>query len=154
MADLQIFKNPEFGAIRIIEKNTPEYMGYFYLMEYGDCLKIGSTKNPYQRVKQLVRQATKYGNSIIIGKVVLSAPHTNYRNNERILHEIFQLERRVGTELFNISLENALQVLEDSPITYEDKSDEMNKHSEYFTNAMKSFVLGGVENGLFKTVGK
>ena len=49
--ELQIFSNSEFGEIRSVEKeNKGTYLGFFYALEYGDLIKIGSTKNPYQRL--------------------------------------------------------------------------------------------------------
>lgn len=152
MNELMIFENAEFGQIRTVEKQTQEYMGYFYLLEYGSLLKVGSTKNPYQTVRQLERQATKYSN-LKIGRFVLSKPHTNYRQNKNVLQKMFCNEKKTGTEFFEISLDKALQLLGDNSVIYEDNSSEMEKRSIAFTNGMKSFLTGGA-NGLFKSMGE
>lgn len=142
MNGLQIFDNEEFGQIRTVEENRKEFMGFFYVIEYGDLLKIGSTKNPYQRLSQIKRQALKYAD-IKTGNIAISKQHTNYRDNESKIHKLLSDYRKEGTELFNISFEMAVNVIENSDIEYENKSDEIDKRSTDFLNGMKKFLLGG-----------
>lgn len=143
MNQLQIFKSEEFGEVRTVEKNRKEFMGFFYVIEYGDLVKIGSTKNPYQRLSQIKRQASKYAD-IKIGKAAISKQHTNYRDNETKIHKLFSEYRKDGTELFNISFEMALSTIKNCGIKYEDKSQEMDKKSTIFLDGMKKFLLGGM----------
>lgn len=142
MNGLQIFNNEEFGQIRTVEKNRKEFMGFFYVIEYGDLVKIGSTKNPYQRLSQIKRQASKYAD-VKIGKAAISKQHTNYRDNETKIHKLFSDYRKDGTELFNIPFEMALSTIKNSDIKYEDKSQEMDKRATIFLDGMKKFLLGG-----------
>lgn len=142
MNELQIFVSKEFGQIRTVEENRKEFMGFFYVIEYGDLLKIGSTKNPYQRLSQIKRQALKYAD-IKTGNIAISKQHTNYRDNESKIHKLLSDYRKEGTELFNISFEMAVNVIENSDIEYENKSDEIDKRATDFLNGMKKFLLGG-----------
>lgn len=85
MNELQIFDNEDFAKIKEIENsNKGKYTGFFYVLEYGDFVKIGSTKNPYQRLMALKRNAVNYGN-LKIGRLAISIPHTNYVENEKHL---------------------------------------------------------------------
>ena len=54
MNALQIFSNENFSELRKTEnEKTGDYTGFFYILEYGDLVKIGYTKNAYQRVMAL-----------------------------------------------------------------------------------------------------
>lgn len=78
-------------------------LGFWYCLEWGDkYLKIGSTKNPYDRYMSL-RRTAKYGN-VKLGEFYVSEPHTNYRQNEKELHDCFANKRVEGTELFEITV--------------------------------------------------
>lgn len=143
MQELQTFRNEEFGEVRTVEENRKEFMGFFYVIEYGDLVKIGSTKNPYQRLSQIKRQALKYAD-IKIGNIAISKQHTNYRDNESKIHKLLSDYRKDGTELFNISFEMAVKVIENSDIKYEDKSEVMDKRATGFLDGMKKFLLGGM----------
>ena len=143
MNDLQIFNNEEFGEIKKIEKkNKDKYTGFFYVLEYGDFVKIGSTKNPYQRLMALRRNAVNYGNSEI-GRFAISIPHTNYVENERKMHEHFKNVRKQGSELFNCTLEEVANSIGDIVI-YRDDSEKIKSKANAFFQGMKSFVTGGV----------
>ena len=142
MNKLQIFKNEEFGEIRnirIVDDNP--YLGFFYALEYGDFVKIGSTKNPYERLRAL-RKNAEY-NSLSIGRIAISPAHTNYRENEKELHKLFGNSRNGNTELFKISLDDFISRYSDS-IKYKDESEELEKESETFFNELRNFVLGGI----------
>ena len=141
MNDLQIFNNEEFGEVWNVEKeNKGTYLGFFYVLEYGDLLKIGSTKNPYQRLLALKREATSYNNRAI-GRFALSKPHTNYTENEKNLHKAFASYRKLGTELFNISFDEVIG--NDIELEYKDETESIKNKSENFLNMMKDFMLGG-----------
>lgn len=144
MNELQIFKNEEFGEIRTMDIKMKDFMGTFYILEYGSFLKIGSSKRPYKRLKQLERQATKYAD-LVVGKFAISVPHTNYKDNEKQLHKLFANCRKQGTELFEINFADALAIIEREDIVYEDRTAEMNRKADAFTNGMKSFLLGGTK---------
>lgn len=145
MSDLMIFKNEEFGELKKCKKDN-DYMGFFYAIEYGDLIKIGSTNNPYQRVMTLKRQAEKYGNTKI-GNLVLSKQHTNYSENERQLHAYYKNKRKKGTELFNITISEFCENISKTNIEYKNQTKDIENKSEKFCNMMKSFMLGGKANG-------
>jgi hypothetical protein len=139
--ELQIFSNSEFGEIRSVEKeNKGTYLGFFYALEYGDLVKIGSTKNPYQRLLTLKREAASYNNSRI-GRFALSKPQTNYTKNEKILHKVFASCRKSGTELFDISFNEVIN--NDIELEYKDETESIKNKSEKFLDMMKGFMLGG-----------
>lgn len=142
MNNVQIFEHEEFGKVRNIEnKNRGKYTGFFYVLEWDNLVKIGSTKNPYQRVMALRRNAEKYGKSKI-GRVAFSKPHTNYKENEKKLHEKFSDCRKNDSELFNISFDEVMNN-ELGDIEYLDESEKIDKRAESFANGMKNFILGG-----------
>lgn len=142
MNELQIFNNEEFGEVRVLEKeNKGKHTGFFYILEWNNMVKIGSTKNPHQRVLALKRTAENYG-SDKLGRIALSIPHTNYRDNERILHKLFSSSRKPDTELFNIEFEEIISKIP-SDLEYADDSEKINERAEAFLTGMKNFVLGG-----------
>lgn len=142
MNELQIFNSEEFGELKEIEKrNKDKYTGFFYILEYGKFAKIGSTKNPYQRLMALKRNAVNYG-EWGIGKIAISIPHTNYTKNEKKLHEHFKSKRKQGSELFDCKFEDVLNSVE-TVVTYKDDSEEMELKAEAFFQGMKNFVTGG-----------
>lgn len=142
MNDLQIFNNEKFGEIKKIEKkNKDKYTGFFYVLEYGDFVKIGSTKNPYQRLMALRRNAVNYGN-FEIGRFAISIPHTNYVENERKLHEHFKNVRKQGSELFDCALEAVVNSI-GNIATYRDDSEKIESKANAFFQGMKNFVTGG-----------
>ena len=142
MNDLQIFNNEEFGEIKEIEKrNKDKYTGFFYILEYGKFVKIGSTKNPYQRLMALKRNAVNYG-EWEIGKVAISIPHTNYVENEKKLHEHFKSKRKQGSELVDYRFDDVLNSVK-AVVAYKDDSEKMELKAETFFQGLKNFVTGG-----------
>ena len=142
MNELQIFNNEEFESIRIVEKgNKDKYTGFFYILEWNNMVKIGSTKNPYQRLLALKRTAENYG-SDKLGRIALSVHHTNYRDNERILHKFFSNCRKPDTELFNMEFEDVISKIP-ANLEYADDSEKINERAEAIFAGLKNFVLGG-----------
>lgn len=142
MNDLQIFSNEDFGEVKEIEKrNKDKYTGFFYVLEYGKFVKIGSTKNPYQRLMALKRNAVNYG-EWGIGKVAISIPHTNYVENEKKLHKHFKSKRKQGSELFDCTLEDVLNSVA-TIVIYKDDSEELELKADAFFQGMMNFVTGG-----------
>ena len=93
MNDLAIWK--EYNDVNWIEDNKhAAHLGYVYLIEYGQHVKIGSTKRPARRMKQLNSIAVNYA-GLTIGKIVISRPHTNFTENESQLHRLYG-DKRVG----------------------------------------------------------
>lgn len=104
MNELDLYKIDDFNRIKL---EINKYEGYVYALEFGNLLKIGSTRNPRERLSALKRSAN-YA-QVSIGNVLLSPIHKNYRINEKNLLE--KMPNRVdGTELFNISLLDAVDI--------------------------------------------
>lgn len=142
MNQLQVFNNEEFGSVRTVEKeNKDKHTGFFYILEWDNITKIGSTKRPYQRIMALKRSAENYGNSKI-GRATISVPHTNYVENEKLLHKVFEKSRKKGSELFDISFEEVLSKIPDD-MEYMDDSQIIEKRADDFLNGMKMFMFGG-----------
>lgn len=87
-----------------------EWVGYVYAVEFGKYVKIGYTNNPRRRMKQLEGMANY--NNCKIKHIILSEAHTNYKQNEHLLHCIFQTKRLEHTELFDITLEQAASAID------------------------------------------
>ena len=62
---MKLLSYEELLALKDKEKTFPEYMGVFYVIEFNDGVKIGSSKQPYSRYRALQRNAEKYGNSTV-----------------------------------------------------------------------------------------
>lgn len=99
-ADAEVFKK--------LEKNkSSAYMGFLYIIEWGENIKIGCSKSPRTRYAALKRQAEKYGKERL-RRIAISDEHTNYFDSEKIAHEIVSEHRLDSTELFSLSLESAI----------------------------------------------
>jgi len=106
--------NSIFNYVKSIYSDIP-YFGYVYIVPYGDYLKIGCTKNPIIRIQNINSTFKNYSlvdecesNSKLM---LLSQPHVNYYETEKILHEFFDNKRRKSGELFDLSLNDILENL-------------------------------------------
>lgn len=108
ISNVKIFENNIIDNLKQIEDMvTNRYMGFIYILEWDDMVKIGCTTKPCQRFVALKNQAEKYGN-VQLGKVAISKEHTNYKKNELKLHQYFREYRVNGTELFKTSMEQVI----------------------------------------------
>ena len=140
---MKVFDLKDLNLIKQVEKSCSNgYMGYVYILELDDMVKIGCTTQPYQRVLLLKKQAEQYGN-ITLGRIALSKEHTNYRENETIMHKHFKEFRKNGTELFNVSLQNAMEEFSKS-IQLLDESEIMGKKDCAFSDFLHKFVTGQI----------
>lgn len=140
---MTIFNDANSKELKDFEKNISTYMGIFYVMEYGDYVKIGYSHMPYERLTALKRQAVKYSD-LRTGKIALSIPHTNYRENEKQLHVMFKKYRKQDTELFKIDFKDCIKLIENSSIKYKDESKEMEEESDQFLEEFKRFMFYGI----------
>jgi hypothetical protein len=141
MNEIQVFDRTNVAELKPLGKLNKDSMwfGHFYVVEFGDAVKIGSTNNPYNRYMAFIREGEKYGKSRI-GRFGVSSRHTNYRENEKALHKIYADHRRKGTELFDIKFEDAIRI--PSQIELLDEAEKKNEKAEKVTNLFKSFVTG------------
>lgn len=108
ISNVKIFENNIVDNLKQIEDMiTNRYVGFIYILEWDDMVKIGCTTKPCQRFVALKNQAEKYGN-VQLGRVVISKEHTNYKKNELKLHQHFREYRVDGTELFKVSMEQVI----------------------------------------------
>lgn len=135
--NIQIFKNEQFGEIKKNIKNN-KYLGFFYFLEYGNMVKIGSTQNPHQRLMTLKHNGENYGD-MKIGRFALSPAHTNYVYNESLLLKHFSLFRKGNTELFNLKLEYIIENMPNN-IYFLDNSKEIEDENEKKYKAMIKLI--------------
>lgn len=140
MSEITIYDNPLCDEIKAMEKTLKEtYLGIVYFLEYGNLLKIGCTNRPYQRMGNLKRSAVNYAD-LTISRVAIGFKGTNYRKIENAFHKALHEYRKDGTELFNISLEDAISTTID--IEPEDRSEEIRLEAEAFKERMAGFIFG------------
>ena len=148
MSNIQVFNSQQFGAVRTAENSVKDtYMGYIYACEYGDMVKIGSSQRPYQLLCSMIRGAEKYGKTKI-GRFALSEPHTNIRENKKIIHQRFMPLRKDGTDLFDISMDDAINAIRD--LTLKDETAQIQHSNKIFMDGMKNFVTGVTPTPIFE----
>ena len=141
MEELKIFENEEFDKLRNITRNM-KYGGFLYVLEYGKYVKIGCTKNPDKRMRQLKISASNYCD-VILGRLWISTEHTNYKETEVQAQHLFPDVRKKGTELFSISFEKAIYTILSSNIIYKNENELIEEDARRCSNIMKNFVLNG-----------
>lgn len=116
------------------------FMGCVYAVEYGNSIKIGCTKDPIKRIKTVISQGKNYS-SVTCSRVAVSLPHTNYKENETIIHKHFSDKRVTGGELFNLSIDEFIRQC--PKLVFKDDSAEKERRSSENFEKLKSFILGG-----------
>lgn len=135
MDKLQVFNRENFDSL---PKEEDRFFGRFYALEFGGYVKIGSSKKVRGRMKSLLGTA-KYGEKDV-GSVVISSPHTNYKENEKQLHTFFKQKRVEGTELFDISLKDFACAAK--KLSYKDESLEKEENLQASALFMKKYFFG------------
>ncbi len=119
-----------------------EFMGVVYFLEYGDALKIGSTKLPYTRFSQLLQNAKNYANKSV-GRFLITMPHTNYLENERKIHRYFHYSRSGNFELFSMCADDFLSHFYNIGLDFENRSEEMELIAEEKVKFFKKILFKG-----------
>ena len=135
----RVFTNDETEELKEFEKNTPEYFGYVYFFEYGNLVKIGYTKKPYQRIATLKKQCEGYADKKI-GRVAFTPMCTNYAKIEKDLHELFRDKRKERTELFDIDFYDAVTKAMESELSYLDETKDIEEGQERVFAFFKNFL--------------
>lgn len=151
MKELKIWNNfTELKESGIFE--IEEYFGYVYFVEYGKYLKIGCTKNPLERLRTLSSNAKLY-HDVVLGRIYITPMHTNYPENERILHRHFALRRKDNSELFSISIEEAIGSIAEIPLSFLDESAEKEERHKKIIEGIIKYISQSKckENMLVKT---
>lgn len=123
MANITIIDSPTEAKIKKYANiHNPKFrQGYIYAFEYGDFVKIGLSRSPAQRFRQLAHLARGYG-QLNTGRFAISIPCSNYIDLEEKLHSIFSTSRKEDTELFNIAFDEVVKEMD--ALDYLDISDE------------------------------
>ena len=123
------------------------YKGYVYIIQWGtDKVKIGCTSTPINRIPSVIRLGKLYG-GVNVGQIAISEACTNFKENEKALHEHFKEARCNSGELFDIRFEQAVHDAV-SVIKIEDRSDELKKQTDEGVEKLKSLTgkMFGFEN--------
>lgn len=104
----QIFVKEDFSRLK---KITPpnDYYGLVYVMQWGNCVKVGCSHNIYSRLISL-NQTARYGGKEVT-RIAITPFHYNYCENEKAVHKLLDEYRVKGTELFNISFDFAVEIV-------------------------------------------
>lgn len=126
MNELRIFNRNEFEKIKDFQKEKPDaVMGIVYAVEYDKgCCKIGMSSMPADRTFAIKHYISDYM-QFPVNRIMISKWHTNYKENEKILHEQFSDCRIPNTELFVVGVEEVASFIENGGILMEDKSQEI-----------------------------
>ena len=139
LKDWTIIQVENFEKLGELEKTkSSEYTGYVYVVEWDDNVKIGCTQSPFKRMKDF--NVFKNYTETSIGKVAISKECTNYRQIENFLHRYFSKYRYKGTELFDMSLEQAMSLMPE--ITFIDETAEKRKQADKLLNFAKNVASG------------
>ena len=142
MNELKLFEQIDIPAIREYEKSKKKYDGYVYAVEVGEKVKIGSTTAPAQRIRSLSTMFSNYAMEKI-GRIAISRPHMNFRQNEIILHSVFESNRIKSGEMFSIKFEDAVSEMKNLLFDVSDKQRELREAQANETVEMlKRVVLG------------
>lgn len=113
--------------------------GYLYLLKIGENVKIGKTKTPKTRISSINGTLINY-----IGKdidsVLLSTKHTEYSENEKILHRIFKDKQIENGEMFNVSFDDTIKALESLSMTSSEKEEVKSEESILRTRIIERFI--------------
>lgn len=87
-----------------------------------------------------MRMARNYAETTV-GVIVFSQPHTNYRENENLLHNHFGRYRLGKSERYELSLEDVMRLT--PRLNFLDESHEKEARAEAVVSVLKSFIMGG-----------
>ena len=96
-------------------------LGYYYILEVGNQIKVGSTNNLYERYRTLIRTFDKYGNNKTGRFCISTIPHTNYEENEKLIQDYLSDFRVEGTELFDVFFDSVVKNLNSYGLCYCDE---------------------------------
>lgn len=146
---MKIFPPNSIKEIKDEYKDADDYLGYFYIVEYNDYVKIGSSRNLPQRYLSIKRECEKYNNGKI-GRIAISKiAHTNYKENEVYLHNYFSQNRINNTELFNLIFDDVISQIELLNIIYEDKRELFYEEGKNFFNILKQYTMVDLDSLAF-----
>ena len=123
-------------------------LGRVYVIQFEDQLKIGASENVKRRIHEWSRLLSKqgYGDKKIVS-INYSEAHSNFYENEGIIHRHFKDQRINSTELFNLDLKEAatfIQTLTAYDFSKDLQEDEKNQEelSIYNSQLIRFWTLG------------
>lgn len=144
MNEFVVFKENEFYSLEEMEKKFEgTYIGFVYMIDFGECTKIGCTKKPHTRLKQHIACLRSYGDWSAT-KILVTVPHTNYTENEQIVHKFFSEYRKGETELFGVQFDEAVQQFSSIGLKYRDDTAELTKKANAAFEGFKEFLSEGL----------
>lgn len=141
MNNIKIFEENEFNKIKDLQKEKPNsVVGIIYAIGYGNRVsKIGMSSFPANRTSILTHYINDYM-QCPVDKILISPWHTNYKENEKKLHQHFSKFRIPNTEVFTVSVDQIAKfIVSDKGILFEDNSEEILKDIEQSGKALIEF---------------
>lgn len=114
-----LYHKDEYNILKKLDFQNHSSKGYVYVLECGDKLKIGTTKEPYKRLKALKNIGENYSN-FTTGSILVSKAHYNRVENEKLLHELFSRYRYSNGEMFIFPMEKAVKKILKTELTFEE----------------------------------
>ena len=147
MNEVMVFNNAEFDKIKDFQREKPNpVVGIVYAVEYDNRFcKIGMSSVPAERTHTIKHYIGDYMQKNVTG-IMISKWHTNYRENEKLLHEKFKDCRLPNTELFSVDIAEISELILNGGILLEDNSEEIlseiQKGSKAFLEFGKAVLRG------------
>lgn len=140
MNEVKIFNSDEFCKIKDFQNSKPNtVMGIIYAIGYNNGYsKIGMSSVPAERVSVLKHYISDYMQKPV-EKIMISKWHTNYRQNEKLLHKAFSDCCIPNTELFAVDVGEIESFIVNDGIVFEDRSAEMLEEIEKVGNGLIEF---------------
>lgn len=111
------YNETEYELLKELDFANFSRKGYVYVLEYGNKIKIGTTKEPFKRLKSLKSMAENYLDTFT-GRLLISKAHYNRFENEKVLHNMFSDSKIGNGELFSASFNEAIKKVVESKIEY------------------------------------
>lgn len=131
-----------------IEKYAPEKygLGYVYIAELGNRVKIGCSQNPFARLKYIDREARCFG-GLSFKRVAVTPAHSNYQQNETAIHRHFKKFRVEGSEFFNLAFDTVVVEIsqQNMPIFLIDSSKRTKVRIENLIDTAKTIMMNRKE---------
>lgn len=132
--DWTLYNKDEYLSLSDLDFKNYSKKGYVYILECGDKIKIGTTKEPAKRIASIKSMGENYAN-FSTGLVLVSKAHYNRVENEKLLHTIFS-DNRIGKgEMFSLTLNEAIEKILKTDMNFVIKNDEQTVQPEDIVRA-------------------
>lgn len=114
-----LYQKDEYILLKSLDIQCYSDKRYVYVLECSDKLKIGTTKEPYRRLRELKNIGENYSN-YTTGSMLVSKVHYNCFDNEKLLHELFAKDRYGTGEMFFLTMEQAMARILKTKLVFEE----------------------------------